>query len=197
MNMTKRGQKKKTILIIHGTMGNPKGNWFPWLKHEIEKLGHKALTPKFPTPKGQTIKNWIKVLDQVVPAYDNSLILIGHSSASMAILAKLQQLEKPIKAAFLVAPFLGEIGILDYDKANTDFISFPFKWDLIKKRAGKFYIYRSNNDPYVPEKNGRIMAEKLKVKERIILDSGHLNAESGYTKFPRLLKDLKQELGTK
>lgn len=187
-------KKIYTVVIMHGTKGSPKGNWFPWLKQKIEKLGHQAFVPKFPTPKGQTIKNWIKILNQTILTYDDSLTLVGHSSAPLVICAKLQELKKPIKAIFLVAPFLGRLGLSDYDKICTDFNSFPFKWNLIKKRANSFYIYRANNDPYVPEEKGKLLANKLKVTETIIDQGGHLNSESGYTQFPLLLKDLKKEL---
>ena len=38
------------------------------------------------------------------------------------------------------------------------------------------------------------MAEILEVPEEIIHGGGHLNAESGYTTFPRLLDDIKGEI---
>ncbi|MBU1110722.1 alpha/beta hydrolase [Patescibacteria group bacterium] len=184
----------KTIVILHGTMGSPQGNWFPWLKQEIEKLGHTAIVPKFPTPEGQTTRNWLKILDEAVPAYDENLILVGHSSSPLVICAKLQQLEKSVGAVFLAAPFIGDVGNAEYDELNADFNSFPFDWELIKKRCKKFYIYRSDNDPYVPEEQGRAMAENLGVSEIIIPSGGHLNAETGYTKFPLLFKELEQEI---
>ncbi|GAG44616.1 unnamed protein product, partial [marine sediment metagenome] len=34
-----------TTLIIHGTYGHPKENWFPWLKEELEILGEKVYVP--------------------------------------------------------------------------------------------------------------------------------------------------------
>ena len=112
----------------------------------------------------------------------------------LVICAKLQELEKPIRAVFFVAPFLGKIGIPNYDKPNANFNSFPFNWKLISQKANRFYIYRSNNDPYVPERTGKILAEKLKVTETIIPEGDHLNAESGYVSLTYLLKGLEKEL---
>lgn len=184
---------KNTIVILHGTYGNPNVNWFPWLKNELNLLNQNVIVPKFPTPENQTIKKWIEILDKNIEKYDDSLILVGHSSAPLVICAKLQQLNKPIKASFFVAPFLGNIGNEVYDKANNDFVRYPFNWEKIRTMS-EFFIYRSDNDPYVPEKIGKIIAENLKIKETIIPNGKHLNAESGFDKFPKLLEDIKKIL---
>ncbi len=40
----------RNIFLIHGSYGHPQENWFPWLKKELESLGHKVYVPAFPIP---------------------------------------------------------------------------------------------------------------------------------------------------
>ena len=110
-----------TVIIMHGTMGTPEGNWFPWLKNELEHQGVKALTPQFPTPKEQSLTSWLKVLDTYKDEFDSNLVLVGHSIAPALILQKLQKLDKPIRGIILVSGWLGKIGLADYDKLNKTF----------------------------------------------------------------------------
>jgi len=63
------------IFIIHGSYGNPDENWFPWLKVELEKLGHKVFVPKFPTPENQSLNSWKKVFSE----YDGGNFHLYHS----------------------------------------------------------------------------------------------------------------------
>ena len=185
--------KTNNIVILHGTYSNPKLNWFPWLEKELKLLNQNVVVPKFPTPNDQTIKNWIKILDKNIKTYDDSLILIGHSSSPLVICAKLQEINKPIKACYFVAPFLGKIGNTIYDKANNNFVNYPFKWKKIS-RMSKFYIYRTDNDPYIPEKFGKKISNNLKINETIIHNGKHLNSEAGFDTFPKLLEDIKNIL---
>ena len=68
------------IVIIHGTLGNSKRNWFPWLKDILEKQGHQVWTPDLPTPNNQTPDHRCEELQKQVPfIFDQDTVLIGHS----------------------------------------------------------------------------------------------------------------------
>ena len=98
------------IIIIHGTEGSPNGNWFPWLKSELEKLGHRVFVPKFPTPENQSLENWLKTFKNYEQYLDENSIVIGHSLGPAFLLSVIEKLERPIKCAFFIAGFTGLLG---------------------------------------------------------------------------------------
>ena len=178
-------------IIIHGAYGSPEENWFPWLKRELEKLGFGVAVPEFPTPKGQTLVNWMKVLEKYESWFGEDLILIGHSIGPALILRKLEKVEKPVKAAFLVGGFARQIGDPRFDKINATFFEKGFDWAKIKGNCGHFEVFHSDNDPFVPLKIGEELAENLGVKITLVKGAGHFNRAAGYTEFPPLLERIK------
>lgn len=172
--------------IFHGTAGSPEGNWFPWLKRELEAKGITTTVPRFPTPEGESLEAWFEVLDsQDVKITKNSL-LIGHSKGGMFLLKVLERLQEPVAAAIFVSAPIGEKPILYYEE-DKKFSNFEFDWAKIKPKADKFVVYHSDNDPYVSLANGQRLAEFLGVDLTFIPKAGHINAESGYTEFPPIL----------
>jgi predicted alpha/beta hydrolase family esterase len=189
--------KRMKIVIFHGTDGNPQGNWFPWLKKELEKLGHEVFVPKMPTPDNQSVDSWCVATQEQVPfMFGEDTILVGHSLGAVWVCEILSfDRPKPIKAAFLVSGFLGSTGNEWFDSRNKEFVEYPFNWQNIKKTSGHLTVIRGDDDPYVPLKAFKKLENKLGVKPILVAGGGHLNADFGYTKFPQLLELIKMELG--
>lgn len=183
----------KTVFIFHGTGGNPQGNWFPWLKKELEQKKLHIIVPKFPTPEGQSLEAWLKVLSQYKEFINEETIFIGHSLGGMFLLKVLERLEKPVSAAFFVSAPIGVKPIKYYD-SDYAFTHFKFDWASIINKAGRFTVYHSDNDPYVSLGNGEELAKKLGVALTFIPKAGHLNAESGWVKFDKLYQDIDEML---
>jgi hypothetical protein len=177
--------------IIHGSMGSPNSNWFPWLKTELEKLHLNVFAPQFPIGERQNLSNWMSEFKRWENAADEETIMIGHSMGPAFIFNFLEKSGKKIAAAFLVAPFVGELGNSDIYPPTKTFAGRDFNWDKIKRGCREFFIYSSDNDPYVPLEKGEFLSKKLNARFKIIHNGGHINEKFGYTKFGPILDDIK------
>lgn len=181
----------KNAIILHGTNFDPNrlevehlGNWFPWLKEQLESDGYKVWLPELPkawAPNIQTYWNFLKDFD-----FNEQTIIIGHSSGAAAILGVLQRLPAGIKInkAILVAGFYRDQG-WNCDKLFDLEIDF----EKIKNAAKKIELIWSPNDPYIAKEQTDYLAENLGVEPVIIPNSGHFNLEYGerFRGFPDLL----------
>lgn len=185
------------IFIFHGSYGNPEENWFPWLKNELEKLGHTVYVPAFPTPQGQTIENWMEVFNLTLKDVDEGTVLVGHSTGAVFALDVIESLDFQINAAFLVAGFIGRLNIPELDEINSSFAEQDFDWDRINENCSQIFLYRSDHDPYVHIDNSTRLATALGVEPIVIPGAGHFNTDAGYFKFERLLHHIKSVIEEK
>ena len=183
------------VFIFHGTGGYPEENWFPWLKQRLEKLGCKVIIPQFPTPKNQTLGNWLQVLKNYERFYNKNTILVGHSLGGAFLLRVLEKYNVKIKAAFLIAAPIGILPIKNYE-ADKLFLgkTFGFDFGKIKNHCRKFFVFHSDNDPYVSLRNGEKLSKELNTKLIFIPNAGHFNTSAGYTKFEALFEKIKNIL---
>ena len=179
------------FFIIHGIYGHPEENWFPWLKKELEKKEYQVVVPIFPTPIGQSLENWLKVIKKYEDEINNETVFIGHSLGAAFILNYLEKSDKEVKATFLVA---GYHKMLDnkFRELNKTFVDKQFNWGTIKSRCNNFFIFASDNDEYIPLKVTKELANNLDAELIIINNGGHLNKQSGYYKFTPLLDKIIQ-----
>lgn len=175
------------IVIIHGIYGHPQENWFPWLKRELESRGYEVTVPKFPTPLDQSLESWLRIIAKYEDKINEETVMIGHSLGAAFILDYLEQTNKKIKAALLVAGFHMLIDN-EFKELNKSFVGKEFDWDKIKKDCEKFVVIASDNDPYISLEINREMAQILDAELVVIHNGGHLNKKAGYDKFPELLE---------
>ncbi len=183
----------KNAFIIHGSYGNPRENWFLWLKNELEKINYKVFAPALPTPQNQNLNSWLKVFQNYEQYLNTETIMIGHSLGPAFILNILEKINSPIKSCYFVSGFIGLLDNKEFDNINKTFTDKNFNWEKIKQNCRNFYIYHSDNDPYVPLNKAKELAEKLNIKVKLIKGAGHFNVNSGYTKFEELFELIKQQ----
>jgi predicted alpha/beta hydrolase family esterase len=182
------------VFLIHGSYGSPDGNWFPWLKSELGKSGCSVHVPTFPTPARQSLENWLHVFKKYEGFVNRDTVFVGHSLGPAFILAVLEGLQRPVKAAFFVAGFVSKLDNPDFDVINRTFVDRDFDWAGIKRNCRKFYLYASDNDPYVPLGKSGELADKLGHGLKIVKNAGHFNEEAGYLQFGMLLRDIEEAI---
>lgn len=179
----------KNALILHGTEGHSKENWFPWLEAELTKRGYRVWVPDLPDAHKPNISKYNAFISKKW-RLDPDSIIIGHSSGSIAALGLLQETPAPTKiaAAYLVAGFVGN---LDWDALN-EIGSYPLDWPALKAKAQKFVLFHSDDDPYVPLEHGKIIQKNLDAELIVLPKQKHfsVSTEPTYTKFPELLEKI-------
>ena len=173
-------------LIMHGSFGSKDGNWFPWLKERLEKENKNVIVPQMPVGVGnQNFENWSEVLDQL--EIDNDTTIIAHSIAPIFICKYLITNKIKVKKLIFVCGFNNYLGIdSDFDAVNAPMFIDNF-YD-IKNYCEDIICFYSDNDPYVKYEVEKDFADKITTNQQIIKNGGHINAESGYTKFEEILK---------
>src|SRR3989339_362752 len=151
--------QKIRVFLVHGWDGSPNGNWFPWLKKNLDTKYFSVTSIAMPNPGAPKCQSWVATLDDAVGTPDEKTIFIGHSLGCITILRYLEQLQagKKILAAILVAGFSEPIGYEEIDH----FFQPPLNYNIIKGRSQAFIAIQSDDDPYVPFGQGITMNEKL------------------------------------
>lgn len=176
--------------IFHGVGGHPEENWFPWLKDELEKQGGRVFIPQFPTPENQTLDKWLEVLERYGDRLSGDSVLIGHS---LGVPFALNVIERyPVKAAYFVAGFTGVAGN-DFDESMKTFAQREFNWDKIRNNCKEFFVFHSDNDPYISLEKGEKLASDLNTDLIMVKEGGHLNESAGFTKFQLLLNKINEK----
>jgi hypothetical protein len=193
------------FVIIHGSFGSSNENWFPWLKRQLEALGHKVTAPDLPVdnwdittelgqaapPKNQTLDHWLGTFEPFVNELsgDKPSCFIGHSSAPVFILHLVSKFDLRLDSAIFVAPFLETLGkSWQIYHVNNSFYKTDFDFGKLRKLVPVSYALFSDNDPYVDQHFSREFAQKMGSQCIEVKGSGHFSSGVGMTEFPLVLE---------
>lgn len=201
------------FIIFHGSFGNPKENWFPQLKDNLESLGQKVLVPAFPVddwntltkagkqikPTIQNLKNWTKVFKKQVLSTikkNDKLVFIGHSLGPLFILHMVDKFNIKLDSAIFASPFLRDIGSKTWQfyAVNKTFYKTNFDFKKLRRLIPVSYVLYSDTDPYVKKKYFLEFAQKMESSIIVIKNGGHLNSQAGFVNFPLVFELCKTRL---
>ena len=169
----------------------------PWLKTELEKLGHVVWVPDLPRADRPSAERYNKFLLNSDWDFSNNLI-IGHSSGSVAILGLLQALpeETKINTAILVGSFTKRLSESPSWQMLQELFTKPLDFAAIKKKAKHFIFIHSEDDPYCPIEQAEELHRNLGGEFVRFKDKGHFSAhlDPQFVKFPELLDIIKQKV---
>jgi uncharacterized protein len=183
-------------VILHGTSNDHKGNWFPYIKTELQKLGYGVWVPDLPRSNRPNVERYNKFLLNSGWDFHNSLI-IGHSSGAVEALALLEALpdDVVVNTAILVAVFEGDLGWEDL----KDLGGLKFDYEKIRSKAKQFIVIHSDDDPHCPPEDAKKIASELGAEMKLFHGMKHfsIHTDPRFTKFPELLKIIKEKVKQK
>ena len=187
----RKEESKDNYIAIHGSFGSPYCNWFGWLYETITEKGQEIIIPQFPIGSRQNYKNWSRILKEYldIGIINEKTIIIGHSIAPIFICNFLIEHQIRVKRLIFICGFNKVFNIApDYDMVNSDM--YTENIERIHEFCDDIICLYSDNDPYVPYEKEKEFADLVSDRREVIKGGGHLNAETGYTKFTELLKYL-------
>lgn len=183
----------KRIFIIHGWGGSSKGDWLPWLKAELAKLGHQVVVPDMPDTDEPVIEKWVGHLAGIVGEPDENTYFIGHSIGCQTILRYLETIDQPVGGAIFVSGWFNLENLEDEEvEVAKPWISMPIDLEKIKKVLIKSALIISDNDPYVALEENKRKFNELGSEIIVLHNAGHITGEDGFTKLSEALEQFKK-----
>ncbi len=155
---------------------------------KLEQKGKEVSVPQMPVGvRNQNFENWSNILNEL--NINDDTIIVAHSIAPIFVCKYLIVNKIKVYKLIFVCGFNNYLGIdPDFDSVNKPM--FIDNIDNVKQYCNNIVCYYSDNDPYVKYNIEKDFADKLTDKQYIIKNGGHINAETGYTKFEEILKEI-------
>ena len=182
----------KKVIIVHQWMSGAEGDWRPWLRVELEKLGSEVLVPEMPDMDVPEIGKWVSKLTEVAGTPDRNTYFIGHSIGCQAILRYLETVNVKVGGAIFVAGWftLENLEDEETERIASPWIHTPIDIEKIRKVLPKSTLIISDNDPFGAFEINKQKFSELGSKVVVMHNAGHISETDGYVELPEIMKEL-------
>lgn len=175
----------KKVLLLHGWGGSDFPHWQSWLASEIAKDYGSVSFLNFSDFDFPVLEAWKRELKEELLTFKPDIV-ICHSLANTLWFHISDEIDA-IEKLYLVAP--------PSFTCNIPEIQSFFPMRIPKKTsAKKSILIGSTNDPYMKVSELKELQKSLNIEMVVLENAGHINAESGYGKWPWILKEVKKDL---
>jgi predicted alpha/beta hydrolase family esterase len=165
-----------SVLLVPGLFNSGPEHWQSILEANHPEY-HRVQQTDWETPR---CTDWVRTLHASVCRIDSAVVLASHSSACATIAHYATQHgdgESRVAAAFLVAP--SDVEAPTYPAGPTGFGPMP-----LQKLPFRSFVVASTDDPFVTIERAEFFACCWGSRLIKIVGAGHINAASGYGRWP-------------
>ncbi len=176
---------QKRVLLLHGWGGSDTPHWQSWLASEIAKNYGTISFLRFSNFDFPNKNIWKKELIKELVEFKPDIVICHSLANTLWFHLCNEDNIRDVEKLFLVAsPSL---------KCEVEEIKSFFPVDIPKNlHAKEVLLVSSTNDPYMSMKEVEYLQKSLDVKMKVLIDAGHINADSGYGKWPWILNEIKE-----
>ena len=173
----------KKVLIIHGWGGSDEPHWQAWLASELARNYGCVNFLRFSDVEYPHLSTWSNELVDALEDFKPDAVVCHSVANTLWFHLCNEKRIKPVKELFLVAPPSMSCSI----KELQSFFPIHTPKTLYCNKA---ILISSTNDPYMSIGEAKKLQNDLNIKMKILENAGHINADSGYGKWPWILEQL-------
>ncbi len=164
-----------TIIDIPGYNHNSESMWHPDFRKYIIESGSEVITLNLPGGKYPVFREWYPIIEQAVSGAKNSVILVGHSLGTRAVLLFLEQTRQTVQNIVLIAPFDNTLANASFRNGNyANFFEHLVDINQVKSKIkGKIKVIGSEDDSNIPYIQAQNIATDLQAELITTPNSGH------------------------
>ena len=173
------------VLLLHGWGGSDFPHWQSYLASEIAKDYGCVSFLKFSDFDFPKLDAWRTELLEEIEIFKPTIVICHSLANTLWFHLCNEDALKEVKQLFLVAPPSLKTDIEEL----KEFFPLTLPTNIY---ANKAILVSSTNDPYLTQDEAKQMQESLQIDMKVLVDAGHINADSGFGEWEWILQEIKK-----